>query len=58
MKSVKINQLKLRDEEEVAGYHQTLQIILDNYASIKIAESDLHQLPGILLKTLWKRPKA
>lgn len=50
LKSVKITKLKTRDEEEVVGYYETLQIILDNYETIKLTESYLHQLHGILLK--------
>ena len=50
LKSVKITKLKTRDEEEVVGYYDVLQIILDNYQTIKLTESYLHQLHGILLK--------
>jgi len=50
LKSVKITKLKTRDEEEVMGYYDVLQIILDNYENIKLTESYLHQLHGILLK--------
>lgn len=50
LKSVKITKLKTRDEEEVVGYYDVLQIILDNYENIKLTESYLHQLHGILLK--------
>lgn len=50
LKNVKITKLKTRDEEEVAGYYEALQIILDNYESIQLTESYLHQLHGILLK--------
>jgi Fic family protein len=50
LKSVKITKLKTRDEEEVVGYYEVLQIILDNYESIRLTESYLHQLHGILLK--------
>lgn len=50
LKSVKITKLKTRDEEEVVGYYDVLEIILDNYETIKLTESYLHQLHGILLK--------
>jgi len=50
LKSVKITRLKTRDEEEVVGYYETLQIILHNYENINLTESYLHQLHGILLK--------
>lgn len=50
LKSVKITKLKTRDEEEVIGYYEALQIILDNYEAIQLSENYLHQLHGILLK--------
>ena len=50
LKSVKITKLKNRDEEEVVGYYEVLQIILENYETIKLTESYLHQLHSILLK--------
>jgi len=50
LKSVKITKLKTRDEEEVVGYYETLQIILDNYLEIQLNENYLHQLHSILLK--------
>lgn len=50
LKSVKITRLKTRDEEEVVGYYEVLQIILENYETIKLTESNLHQLHGMLLK--------
>jgi Fic family protein len=50
LKSVKITKFKTRDEEEVAGYYEALQIILDNYEIIRLTESYLHQLHGMLLK--------
>jgi len=50
LKSVKITKLKTRDEEEVIGYYEVLQVILDNYTDIQLTESYLHQLHSILLK--------
>ncbi len=50
LKSVKITKLKTRDEEEVVGYYEVLQIILENYQTINLTESYLHQLHGMLLK--------
>lgn len=50
LKSVKITKLKTRDEEEVVGYYEVLEIILENYENIELTESYLHQLHGILLK--------
>ena len=50
LKSVKITKLKTRDEQEVIGYYDVLQIILDNYTDITLSERYIHQLHGILLK--------
>jgi len=50
LKSVKITKLTTREQQEVVGYYETLQIILDNYEDIDLSERYLHQLHGILLK--------
>jgi Fic family protein len=50
LKSVKITKLATREQQEVVGYYETLQIILDNFKDIDISERYIHQLHGILLK--------
>ena len=50
LKSVKIEKLTTREQQEVVGYYETLQIILDNYRDIELSERYIHQLHGILLK--------
>lgn len=50
LRLVKITKLKTRDEQEVIGYYETLQVILDNYEEIKLSERYIHQLHAILLK--------
>jgi len=50
LKSVKITKLTSRDEQEVIGYYDGLQVILDNYIDITFEERYIHQLHGILLK--------
>lgn len=50
LKSVKITKLTTREQQEVMGYYETLQIILDNYQDIELTERYIHQLHGILLK--------
>ena len=50
LKSVKINKLEKRDEQEVVGYYDALQVILENYQDIALSERYIHQLHGILLK--------
>ncbi len=50
LKTVKITKLTSRDEQEVIGYYDGLQVVLDNYAHITLEERYIHQLHGILLK--------
>lgn len=50
LRSVKISKLENRDEQEVVGYHEGLQIILENYHEISLSQNYIHQLHGILLK--------
>ncbi len=50
LKSVKITKLITRDQQEVVGYYDALQIILDNYIDVPLTERYIHQLHGILLK--------
>jgi Fic family protein len=50
LKSVKITKMQNRDEQEVVGYYEALEIILDNYTDIPLEEQYIHQLHGILLK--------
>ena len=38
LKSVKISKLESRDEQEVVGYYEALQVILDNYEDIDLSE--------------------
>ncbi len=42
--------MQSRDEHEVVGYYEALQIILESYADIDLEEGYIHQLHGILLK--------
>lgn len=50
LKSVKINKLDKRDEQEVIGYYEVLETILEHYGEIDLSERYLHQLHSILLK--------
>lgn len=50
LKSVKINKLESRDEQEVIGYYEALQVILDNYEELTLSERYIYQLHGILMK--------
>ncbi len=50
LKSIKITRLTTRDEQEVVGYYDSLQTILEHYEGIDITERYIHQLHGMLLK--------
>ena len=39
-----------RDEQEVAGYAELMELIFASYADIPLTENHIHQLHGILLK--------
>ncbi len=48
--SVQVTRLQRRDEQEVVGYYEALETILEHYADIALEERYIHQLHGILLK--------
>jgi Fic family protein len=48
--SVKITKFESRDQQEVAGYYEALEVILENYTDIEISERYIHQLHGIILR--------
>jgi len=50
LKDVKIAKFKTRDEQEVIGYYEVLELILDNFSEIKLSESYIKQLHHLLLK--------
>jgi Fic family protein len=50
LRSIKITKLTTREQQEVVGYYETLQVILDNYTDIALSERYIHQLHGMLLK--------
>jgi Fic family protein len=50
LKSIKITRMQSRDEQEVVGYYEALETILESYADIDLEERYIHQLHGILLK--------
>ncbi|MDR2475029.1 MAG: Fic family protein [Bacteroidales bacterium] len=50
LKDVKITQFKTRDEQEVIGYYEVLELIFDNFSEIKLSESHIKQLHQLLLK--------
>lgn len=50
LNDIKITKLKTRDEQEVIGYYEVLELIYDNYSSIRLSESYIKQLHQMLLK--------
>ena len=50
LKDVKITKFKTRDEQEVIGYYEVLELIFDNFSKIRLSESYLKQLHQLLLK--------
>lgn len=50
LKSVQINKLDKREEQEVVGYYEALELILEYYETINLSERYLHQLHTVLLK--------
>lgn len=48
--NIKINKLETRDEQEVLGYYDVLEIILENYRGIDLKESNIFNLHNLLLK--------
>lgn len=50
LKSVQISKLDKREEQEVVGYYEALEVILENYQEIELTERYIHQLHSILLK--------
>ena len=50
LKNMKITELKTRDQQEVAGYFEVLELVLDNYKNIPLTENYIGQLHGMLLR--------
>jgi Fic family protein len=50
IKNLKISKLQTRDEQEVVGYYDTLEMLIDNYKNIDLTISNIHSLHNLLLK--------
>ena len=50
LKDVKITKFETRDEQDVIGYYEVLELIFDNFSEIKLSESYIKQLHQLLLK--------
>jgi Fic family protein len=50
LSNIKICKMKTRDEQEVIGYYEVLELVYEHYAAIRISESYIKQLHQLLLK--------
>lgn len=50
LNDIKITKLKTRDEQEVIGYYEVLELIYESYSSMRLSESYIKQLHQLLLK--------
>ena len=50
LKDIKITKLETRDEQEVLGYYEVLELVFVNFSEIKLSESYIKQLHQLLLK--------
>jgi Fic family protein len=50
IKNIKVNKLDTRDEQEVIGYYDTLEMIVNNYADMNLTAYNIHALHNLLLK--------
>jgi len=54
LNSIKVTSFKTRDEQEVFGYYEVLNLILDSYHEIEIKENHIHHLHKSLLQSSIK----
>ncbi len=50
LKNMKITELKTRDEQEVGGYYEVLNLILDDFQEIGLTASNILSLHNLLMK--------
>ena len=50
IKNLKISKFQTRDEQEVGGYYDTLETIIENAGDIDLTVSNVHTLHNLLLK--------
>lgn len=50
LRDIKINKLESRDEQEIVGYYEALELILESYTDIPFTINYVHHLHSILLK--------
>lgn len=52
--AVKVTSFKTRDEQEVFGYYEVLNLIVDTYEGVEVKESHIHHLHKLLLQVSSK----
>lgn len=57
VENLEINKLKDRDEQEVAGYKETLDIIIEQYAELELREYNIFALHNALMRYSSKDQK-
>lgn len=50
LRSMKVERLSTREQQEVAGYYEALELVLEHYEEIELSERYIHQLHSVLLK--------
>ena len=50
LKDIKITKFQTRDEQEVIGYYEVLELIFENFSEIRLSEGYIKQLHQLLLK--------
>jgi len=50
LSGVQVQFFQTRDEQEVAGYADLMEMVFESYADIPLTENHVHQLHGVLLK--------
>jgi Fic family protein len=50
IKNLKISKLQTRDEQEVVGYYDTLEMLIENYKDVDLTISNIHYFHNLLLK--------
>ena len=54
LSNLSMSQLKERDEQEVFGYYEVLELILESFESIELTKNNIHHLHKTLLKASSK----
>lgn len=50
LSGLEVNSFRSRDEQEVAGYADVMELIFDSYSDMKLSENIIRQLHGMLLR--------